>query len=253
MTSGEGENPASQAAIPADRVTPVAGVWHTAMLIVILLGLAVVQGQPQLAKGVQLPGRVILYLSTVIYEFLLLGYVWLFGLRRYKVTLGEIIGGKWLRWQDFWRDIGVALLFWIVVDAMLVALSLSMHFSGIEAAKFLLPQTSLELAVFLLLVCSAGFCEEVIFRGYLQRQFTAWARNVRAGIALQAVVFGSAHLYQGGKAVFVLSIYGAMFGILASMRKSLRPGIIQHTAQDAMSGVAGLFLRKYHYLQIIKF
>jgi hypothetical protein len=44
-----------------------------------------------------------------------------------------------------------------------------------------------------------------------------------------------------------------MFGILASMRKSLRPGIMQHTGQDALSGIAGLFLRKYRYLQIIKF
>jgi membrane protease YdiL (CAAX protease family) len=237
MTSGEGENPASQVTIPAGRVTPVAGVWHTLLFIFILLGLAVLQGQPQLAKGVQLPGRIILYLSTVIYEFLLLGYVWLFGLRRYKVTLGEIIGGKWLRWGDFWRDIGIALMFWIVVVAVLVVLSL----------------TTLELGVFLVLVCSAGFCEEVIFRGYLQRQFTAWTGNVPAGIALQAVVFGAAHMYQGGKAVFVLSIYGGMFGILAAMRQSLRPGIIQHTAQDAMSGVAGLFLRKYQYLQIIKF
>lgn len=253
MATGEAENPASQPVIPTDRVTPVAGVWHTLLFVVILLGLSVRQGQPQLVKGAQLPSRMILYLGGVATEFLMLGYVWLFGLRRYKVPLGEIIGGKWLRWRDFWRDVGIALLFWIVVGAMLVALSLSLHFSGMEAAKLLLPQTSLELTVFLVLVCSAGFCEEVIFRGYLQRQFTAWTGNVPAGIALQAVVFGAAHLYQGGKAVFVLSIYGAMFGILASMRKSLRPGIMQHTGQDALSGIAGLFLRKYRYLQIIKF
>jgi membrane protease YdiL (CAAX protease family) len=67
------------------------------------------------------------------------------------------------------------------------------------------------------------------------------------------LVFGAAHLYQGGKAVIVISVYGAMFGILAAMRKSLRPGIMQHTAQDAMSGIAGMFLTKYKYLQIIKF
>jgi uncharacterized protein len=253
MAIGEGEYPASQPVIPTDRVTPVAGVWHTLLFVSILLGFAALQGQPQLVKGGQLPSRIILYLSTVVYEFLLLGYVWLFGLRRYHVSLREIIGGKWLGWRDFWRDVGIALLFWIVIGAMLVVLSLSLHFSGMEAAKFLLPQTSLELTVFLVLVCSAGFCEEVIFRGYLQRQFTAWTGSVPAGVVLQAVVFGSAHLYQGGKAVFVLSIYGAMFGILASMRKSLRPGIMQHTGQDALSGIAGLFLRKYRYLQIIKF
>ena len=253
MANGEGENPALQPTIPAARVTPVAAVWHTVLFVAILLGFALLQGQPQLVKGGHLPSRMILYLSTVAYEFILLGYVWLLGLRRYKVTLGEIIGGKWLRWRDFWLDVGIAILFWIVVGAMLVVLSLSLHFSGMEAAKFLLPQTSLELTVFLVLVCSAGFCEEVIFRGYLQRQFTAWTGNVPAGVALQGLVFGAAHLYQGGKAVIVISVYGAMFGILAAMRKSLRPGIMQHTAQDAMSGIAGMFLTKYKYLQIIKF
>ena len=253
MANGEGDRPASQEITPAGRVTPVAPVWHTLLLVAVLLGLAVLQGQPQLAKGAQLPSRITLYLFTVAYEFFLLGYVWLLGLRRSKVTLGEIIGGKWLRWGDFWRDVGIALLFWIVVGAVLVVMSHALHFSGIEAAKFLLPETATEVAVFVLLSCIAGFCEEIVFRGYLQRQFTAWTRNVVAGIVLQSAVFGAAHLYQGFKGVVVITVYGALFGILASMRKSLRPGIIQHAAQDSLSGIAGVFLRKYHYLQIIRF
>ncbi len=195
----------------------------------------------------------ILYISTIAYEFFLLGYVWFFGLRRYKVTIREIIGGKWLRFRDFWRDVGIALLFWIVVVGVLVVMSHELQFSGMEAAKFLLPETATEAIVFVLLSCVAGFCEEVIFRGYLQRQFTAWTGNVIAGVVLQSAVFGAAHLYQGLKGVVVITVYGAMFGILASMRKSLRPGIMQHCAQDSMSGIAGVFLKKYHYLQIIKF
>jgi membrane protease YdiL (CAAX protease family) len=191
MANGEGDSPASQEITPAGRVTPVAPVWHTLLLVAVLLGLAVLQGQPQLAKGAQLPSRITLYLFTVAYEFFLLGYVWLLGLRRSKVTLGEIIGGKWLRWGDFWRDVGIALLFWIVVGAVLVVMSHALHFSGIEAAKFLLPETATEVAVFVLLSCIAGFCEEIVFRGYLQRQFTAWTRNVVAGIVLQSAVFAS--------------------------------------------------------------
>ena len=186
MANDEIENPASHEIGPTDRVTPVAGIWHTVLFVVILLGLAILQGQPQLAKGAHLPRRMILYISTIAYEFFLLGYVWLFGLRRYKVTLGEIIGGKWLRWGDFWRDVGIALLFWIVVVGVLVVMSHELHFSGMEAAKFLLPETALEAVIFVLLSCVAGFCEEVIFRGYLQRQFTAWTGNVIAGIVLQS-------------------------------------------------------------------
>ncbi len=254
MTDGEIEIPAVQAALPTGRVTPVAPVWHTVLLVAILLGLAAAQGQPQTAvRGDRLPSRVTLYAFTLGYEFFLLGYVWLLGLKLRGVALAEIIGGKWRRWGDFWRDVGVALLFWLVVVAVLATLSVTLRFSGMEAAKFLLPETALEVAAFVLLALVAGFCEEVIFRGYLQRQFTAWTGNVPAGVALQAAVFGAAHLYQGVKGVIVITIYGAMFGILAAMRKSLRPGMMQHGAQDAFSGIAGVFLKKYHYLQMIKF
>jgi membrane protease YdiL (CAAX protease family) len=254
MTDGENGIPAAQTATPTGRVTPVAPVWHTAVFVAILLGLAAVQGQPQLAgRADRLPSRITLYAFTLGYEFFLLGYVWLFGLKLYKVPLAEIIGGKWRRWGDFWRDVGIALLFWLVVGAVLATLSFSLRFSGMEAANFMLPETAREVAVFILLALTAGFCEEIIFRGYLQRQFTAWTGNVSAGVVLQAAVFGAAHLYQGVKGIIVITIYGAMFGILAAMRKSLRPGIMQHGAQDAFSGIAGVFLKKYHYLQMLKF
>jgi uncharacterized protein len=254
MTEGEIEIPTAPVATSSGRVTPVAPVWHTVVFVVILLGLAGLQGQPQLAgRADRLPGRITLYAFTLGYEFFLLGYVWLLGLKLRKVPLAEIIGGKWRRWGDFWRDVGIALLFWIAVVAVLATLSFSLRFSGMEAAKFLLPETGREVAVFVVLAVTAGFCEEVIFRGYLQRQFTAWTGNVPAGVVLQAAVFGAAHLYQGVKGVIVITVYGSMFGILAAMRKSLRPGIMQHGGQDALSGIAGAFLKKYHYLQIIKF
>jgi len=32
--------------------------------------------------------------------------------------------------------------------------------------------------------------------------------------------------------MITITIYGALFGILAVMRKSLRPGMIQHAMQD---------------------
>ncbi len=236
------------------RMKPVAPAWHTILFVIILLGLSALQGQPKVAAGAaRLPSRIALYVSTVIYEIFLLGYVWLLGLKLRRVPLREIIGGKWNSWRDFWRDVGVAALFWLVVVGVLFVFSISLKFSGVEAAKILLPETAKELALFVMLACVAGFCEEVIFRGYLQRQFTAWTGNVEAGVVLQAIVFGGGHIYQGWKGVLVITIYGAMFGALAVMRNSLRPGIMQHMAQDSFSGIAGVFLKKYHYLQMLRF
>ena len=95
----------------------------------------------------------------------------------------------------------------------------------------------MESALFLLLALTAGICEEMIFRGYLQRQFTAWTGSTAAGIVLQGIVFGAAHAYQGLSMVFIISVYGCMFGLLAWWRKSLRPGMMAHFIQDAVSGL----------------
>ena len=250
------ENEAATSRPVGDRSRPAAvgSVWHTLIFVLFLIGFALLQYQPQFtASTIQLPHLVRVYIATIIYEWVLVGYVWFFGLRRRRVSLAEIVGGKWRRWVDFWRDIGIALLFWIAVSIVLAGLSFALHFSGEEAAKFLLPQTPLQMVVFVVLASCAGFCEEFVFRGYLQRQFLAWTGSLAAGIALQAIVFGAAHLYQGPKAVLVISVYGALFGILAAMRKSLRPGMLQHAGQDAISGLAGPILTKAHYLHLLKF
>jgi uncharacterized protein len=254
MTDGDFQNQSLQTAPEAVRVTAVAPVWHTIVLLVVVVGISAVSGWQQLQlQGRPLPSRMAEYLFTLGYEFLLLGYVWFFGLRKYHVSLTEIVGGKWRKFGDFLLDVAIALLFWLVVVIVLLILSFTLHFRGMDAAKALLPQTTVELYIFVVLAIAAGFCEEIIFRGYLLRQFTAWTGSIAAGVALQAVVFGVGHIYQGWKGVVVISIYGALFGILAAMRKSLRPGIIQHCGQDAISGIAGHFLRNTKYLQMIRF
>jgi len=252
--SSENQVPVLATPRNASRPTPVGSIWHTVALVLFLVGLALLQYQPQLAaRATQLPHLVRIYMGTIVYEWVLVGYVWFFGLRRRGVKISEVIGGKWRGRVDFFVDCGIALGFWAVVLVVLGSLSHLLDFSGEEAAKFLLPRTPLEMVVFVLLAWVAGFCEELVFRGYLQRQFFAWTGSVVAGVALQALVFGAAHLYQGPKAVLVISVYGAMFGTLAALRKSLRPGMIQHVGQDTVSGLAGSFLMKARYLHLLRF
>lgn len=255
MGNGESANSELNATPEAGRPTPAAPVWHTVVLVAAVVGLSILSGigARMAARSGPLPNRMTQYILTVAYEFVLLGYVWLIKFLQYRVPLSEIIGGKWRKWGDFWRDVGVALLFWLVVVVVLLICSISLHFRGIDAAKALMPQTTRELIAFIVLAICAGFVEEIVFRGYLQRQFSAWTGSIEAGVVLQAIVFGSGHIYQGAKGVLVITIYGAMFGVLAAMRKSLRPGIMQHCAQDAFSGIVGHFLRNTKYMQIIRF
>lgn len=228
------------------RVTAVGAWWHTALLVLIIVGISAYQGQPRfMARASQFSSRIPIYLGTLVYELLLFAYVWLLALMPRKVKIREIIGGKWRRFEDFLIDVATAFLFWIVVLAVLAVLEFVLHFRGVESAKPLLPQSWTEVSVFVVLAVTAGFCEEFVFRGYLQRQFLAWTGTAWVAIVLQAIVFGSAHFYQGWRSMAAITVYGALFGILASYRKSLRPGMIQHAAQDSLAGIAGYLATKY--------
>jgi membrane protease YdiL (CAAX protease family) len=249
--NGSEDLPVEPNALDGGRLRSVAPVWHTILLLIFIIGISALDRPQVLAQETAQISRIWTYLLTLAYELVLLGYVWFLGLMLHGVALREIIGGKWQHGRDFLIDVAIALLFWVAVVGLLTFAHFVLGFSGVEAAKSMYPKTLPELGVFVLLAVCAGFCEEIIFRGYLQRQFTAWTGNVWAGVVLQAIVFGAGHIYQGYKGVIVISVYGAMFGVLAALRKSLRPGIMQHCAQDSFSGIAVWAAQKYHLLPVI--
>ena len=249
MASTQSSPQAPEPALPPGHIPAVAPAWHTAVFVILMLGVAFVQAMPRFAqREAHLPSRIPLYISTLLYELFLLGYVWL-GVWLRRTSLRDLIGGRWARWKDFWIDVGIAFIFWLVVSTVLVLLSLALRFNGNEAASFLMPQTVREMIVWVVVATSAGFCEELIFRGYLQRQCLALTQNVAAAVILQGLIFGSAHAYQGAKGVIVISVYGMMFGALAAMRKSLRPGMMQHATQDTISGLAMHMISWLRHLQ----
>ena len=90
----------------------------------------------------------------------------------------------------------------------------------------------------MLLCALVGIAEELVFRGYLQQQFTAWARGAAAaGVVFSAMMFGAAHGYEGARAMFLLAVFGAFFSLLALFRRNLRAGIFAHSWHDAIAGL----------------
>lgn len=74
------------------------------------------------------------------------------------------------------------------------------------------------------------------FRGYLQRQLHALTGSISIAVLAQGVVFGVSHIYQGWKAVIVISVLGILFGALAAWRGDLRANIIVHAWGDIWLG-----------------
>jgi hypothetical protein len=68
-----------------------------------------------------------------------------------------------------------------------------------QATHLLAPQGQFESLLWIALAVTAGICEEIIFRGYLQRQFVAWTRGAPIGVLLSAALFGAGQIYQGCK------------------------------------------------------
>ncbi|PYX99134.1 MAG: CPBP family intramembrane metalloprotease [Acidobacteria bacterium] len=103
--------------------------------------------------------------------------------------------------------------------------------------QLLAPRGGLELALWICMSVVAGFVEEVVFRGYFQRQFSTLLRNVWAGMLVSAAIFGLSHGYEGRQRMLLIFVYGALFGTLAILRKSLRPGMMAHAWHDSIEGV----------------
>ena len=224
----------------------LAPLWHTAIVLIVLLGASL--GGSRGVHPVNGHSKLPQYLWTMTWEWVLTGFVYL-GVRK-RMKLRELMGGRWAKPEDVLLDLMIAAGFWLAAIAVLGAGAKLMHLD--QAGKFqsmrrqlgfLIPGTTLELLTWFCVSTTAGICEEIIFRGYLQRQFAAVTGSMLAGVVMSAVVFGSAHGYEGGPRMLLIGIYGLMFGLLAWWRKSLRPGMIAHAWHDAISGAVLHMLR----------
>jgi CAAX protease family protein len=221
--------------------------WHTAVLLLVLLGLSLGNAGRTPAAHSAHPVRI--YLATIAYEWLLMGFVW-WGLRRSGATLRELIGGRWHGVGDFFLDLVIAGGVWLgaLLAIAIVGVALGMgHAGNLQEARrqigFLAPRSTLEVVLWICLSATAGFCEEIIFRGYLQKQFTRLLRNRWSALVVVSILFGLGHGYEGVQRMVLIALLGFAFGLVSLLRSSLRPAMMAHTMQDTISG---LLLRALH-------
>ena len=227
--------------------------WHTALMVLLIIGLSVAGVRQLRSFGNQPLHLVANYSLTIAYEWILAGLA-LWGIHMRKVPLRQLLGEKRPGARAWLADLGVALGYWgvaLIVLALLGNLLMKVSGSHIDPQKIgdvtqkLTPVTGIEMLLFLVLSISAGICEELVFRGYLQQQFARMGRRVWLGVVLSALVFGAAHGYEGVAGVLLIAAYGAMFGVLALLRRGLRTGMIAHAWHDSISGLALVLLRHY--------
>ena len=236
----------SMLAAKGDRPAQIASWKHLAGFIAIMAALLVLglyqqragsgtgsnQGSGQLASHTY---AIPIYLTALGMDWALLYFCWA-GVRGHGGNLWDLAGGRWKSWRDVLTDLAILLPFWAVWEGAAYGVHLLLGSGSAKSVDSLLPKSMVEVLVWIATCITAGICEEMAFRGYLQRQFHALTGNIAWAVVLQALVFGIAHGYQGWRNVVVISVLGVLYGALAAWRKNLRVNIVSHAGSDIWEG-----------------
>ena len=218
----------------------IASKRHTIIMVMILLVISLSSlslSNSSTDNAADNSSKIILYLAVALGEWALVYYIWI-GIRKLKrISLTTLISGK--DKLDFTlNDLFIGLSFWVIANIILYIIKYVLGLPFISNTnQHLLPATLPEYIAFFILSLSAGFCEEIIYRGYFQKQFCALFRKKWIAVFLQGFLFGISHGYQGIKYIAVLFVYGILFGLLVELVKNLKPSILAHSWQDIFSGI----------------
>ena len=176
-----------------------------------------------------------IYLAAILMDWALLYYCWV-GVHRRGGNLKTLSGGRWTSWKSLATDVGIAVPFWVLWEGAAYGVHWLLGPSSARSVDSLLPHSLLEILIWIATSMTAGICEEMVFRGYVQRQFHALTGSVVMAVLGQWLVFGLVHSYQGWKNVIVICVLGVLFGILAAWRRNLRTNMMVHAWADIWSG-----------------
>ena len=232
---------------------PIATVSNLALLLAALISfpflLRYSGALPPATAGSTSPQHTVEFLH---FSFTVTSFLWLcfaiafFGIRRHgTVKWQELLGRPWSSGISIAKDscAAVLTLLTLAIVGNLGNSLLGPYQHDSAALRWMVAQNGREAAAFLVLALTAGFVEEFVFRGYLQRQFTAMFGNVFLASVLQVAIFTLGHFYQGWLRLLPVALIGTVLTVAALARKSLVPGMIAHGLGDGL--VSFLYLAKH--------
>ncbi len=217
---------------------PVAGRLHFIIFLGIVAAVTAAGflAQQGTAAGTGHLDLLPIYVSAALLDWLLFFFCWR-GVRRRGGTLRTIVGGRWPTVWHALRDLAIGAAFWGAFTGLTWWASRYLGWNDTsKIVEAILPKTPIEIGTWFGVSLTAGFCEEFVFRGYVQKQLRAYSGNIVLAVIGQALVFGVMHIYQGWSATLGVTAFGLTFGLLAAACKSLRPGMMAHAWEDIWSG-----------------
>jgi membrane protease YdiL (CAAX protease family) len=231
---------------PTSRPKLIASRGHLVGYLAILVGL-VLWGYHTQQAGIGKPGTIEpgqlgshsaaipFYLISIFGDLALAYYCWA-GVHKRGGNLETLTGGRWRSWKQVAQDVAITIPFWIIWELAAWGFSTLVGPREAKSVDALLPQSALEVVLWILVSINAGITEEIQSRGYLQQQLHSLTGSVTVAVLLQGLAFGFMHAYQGWQAVVVIAGLGVLYGALAAWRRNLRANMMAHAATDIWEG-----------------
>src|ERR1700691_3324570 len=223
--------------------------WDFALILIFFATVVPLLGRRRIRQLTQMPettkrGRLHLYASTVVFQwFAVLVILW--RTNAHRITLGRM--GLGLPKPALTAVVSIVLAALVLANQLLSLRRLSTHPAEAQGAlpqlaRKIFPQDSEERLWFLAVVVTVAFCEELIFRGFIQHVFENWSGGViLAGILGSAGIFGVAHLYQGRRGLITTFVVGMLFALIRAWTGSLLAPLIAHFVADITAGLLAPF------------
>lgn len=219
--------------------------WDFALILIFLATAVPLLGRRRVRQLTQMPqttkrDRLTLYASTIVFQWFAAGII-LWRAKAHRIPfdrLGLAIPSPIL-----------TVIVTILLSALILAnqlLSLRRLTTNPSEARGALPQLALKIfpqdaterLVFFGVVATVAICEELIFRGFVQRVFEDLSGGlILAGVLGSAAMFGLAHLYQGRRGIITTSVVGILFSTVRSWTGSLTAPLIAHFVADLTAGL----------------
>ncbi|WP_284036517.1 CPBP family intramembrane metalloprotease [Neobacillus sp. 114] len=185
---------------------------------------------PEKHSKIKTYGLIMLYQWTVVGIIFLLFYLKGISIKE----LGFVSTYEDLQSFLFFVSGVLCSVFFMALIFLLIPILRKRIIGQFEAIEGLLPNSWKERLVFAGVAVTAGFCEEVIFRGFMFHYFEQlnWGLSALTIAFITSVIFGIGHGYQGWKGMIFTGFVGFALARLYIQYESIWIPIILHIIID---------------------
>jgi len=190
------------------------------------------------AQGIE-EARLESYTETIILEWALAAAVltaWLAG-GRAPASIGLAQSTETASAVAWIISAAIAALLFAQVRAVRLAIPAGLR-EQLAVLEPLMPHSRGERSVFTGVSLTAGFCEELLYRGFVLAYLTPWVGGFGA-VTGSTILFAAVHAYQGVTGILKTMVVGLVLATLTVYAGSLWPAVLLHVAIDLQAGAIG--------------